>query len=471
MKPIQTVVRFSVYTLLCLLFWQCSKDKDKNPAAIPTEPVLALSQAAVTFEAGETQKQITVNNAGSSELRWRAKENPDQPWLSIAPDSGKAGDQMTMAVNPAQLVPGTHNASIQFTSNGGDKTLALTVLISKLAVPDFLVGFESSEGSKQLQIQNLGAGKLNWSISERPDLPWLTANPASGENAATVTLTVDRSAAANVGSYSGSLLVTSTGGSDTVVVAMSKLPSSVFLDEFSAGLDNWTFSRSTGITKNGFLELTGTVSGYFGTASHQISPVRAAPWSYRLAFGRKNTSATASMVMQTDDIGTIFVSAFRFDLISGSDRNWQAAAFLFNLSTLQGGWALLENTSYSVSSRIKNTPGALNDVTWAMKSSRAIEISVDGAPFHQSNILNQLGLDITVGLEAVEIWAIYNSTTVADWALLRDVDQPGTALGKTAPSPAKAMVMELARKEAFRQFADGTLRSLPTLQEVYERIR
>jgi hypothetical protein len=462
-------MRVAVFAVLGFFFWQCGS-KDKSSTAPPTNPVLSLSQQALTFEAGETQKTIVINNGGAGNLTWRARENPDQPWLAIAPDSGKAGDPMTITVTAAQLNPGTHTASIQFTSNGGDQALPLTVFISKLSMPEPRIGFDSSENSKTVQIQNLGAGKLNWSVTESPDMPWLTVNPASGENAGTLTLTVDRSSV-NTGSHSGALIVTSTGGSDTLVVAMSKLPSSVFVDEFSQDLSNWTLSRASGIVQNGFLEVKGTTSGFFGTAEHVISPVKAAPWAYRLAFGRKTNSSSSNMMMGTDDAGTITVSAFRFDILSGSDRNWQAAAFLFNSSTFQGGWALLEDDSYSISPKIKNGAGAMNDVTWVMKASRGIEIYVDGALFYQSNVLNELGLSITVGLETVEIWTPYNATALADWALVRDVDLPGKVTRNKSRSAEREMVMEIAKQQAFQQLEDGTWQNLPTLKEAYERIR
>ena len=461
-----------IFFVAGLLSWQCGKDNPSTPST-PEVPVLSLSQSSVTFEAGERQKSVTVNNSGSGNLTWQATETPEQPWLVIMPSSGVAGDRMTITIHDSLLSPGSHGVSIQFTSNGGDQALPLTVLIAKLSVSEDAIGFESTENSKTLQIQNLGAGRLNWQISEVPELPWLSVNSTSGENAATVTLNVDRSAV-NTGGHSGSLVLNSTGGSDTVLVSMSKLPSSVFLDEFSGNLNNWRITDALAVIENGFLLLTGTSPTRFGIAAHSILPARAAPWAFRLAFGRKNSKsgAVSSMVMQTNDTGTITVSAFRFDLLSGSSsRNWQAAAFLFNSSNLSGGWGLLQNDSFSNSSQITLEPGMTNDVAWAMKPSKVIEVFVNGAPFHQSNVLNELNIGtISVSLESVEIWASDDLTTIADWALVRDVDQPGIQFSGTEIKEG-SVVFEYARRIAFQQFKDGSWKQLPTLKELYRQIQ
>ncbi|MFQ5768915.1 MAG: BACON domain-containing protein [bacterium] len=468
MKKIIFYAGFSVYFFLCLLFWQCSS----SPTA--PEPRLSLSEQSLTFEAGETQKVVTISNSGGGELTWSAQENPDQPWLSISPDSGQAGVQMTITIDPTLLNPGSHTGSIRITSNDGDQDLPLTVLISKLSLSVPMIVYESSENSKPLEIRNLGAGKLNWNISKLGNLPWLEVNPTSGENNMMVTVTVDRSGV-NTGSYFGALVISSTGGIDTVSVAMSKLPSSIFLDEFSGDLSNWTVTNATGKTNNGLLELTGTSSTRFGVASHDISPVRAAPWLYRLAVGRKNSlnSAVSSMVMETNDVGTIIIFAYRFDLISDSDANWAAGAFLLNTSTFQGGWALLEDDAKGLSQNIKIGPDELNDISWAMKPSKDIEIYVDGTLFYQSDILNQINIGIIgVSLESVNIWASDDLTTIADWALVRDVDIPGNVLFSVEERhESRLAIMEFARQEAFRRFKDGTWKQMPTLKQLYEQIR
>jgi hypothetical protein len=431
----------------------------------------------VTFDAGgETTKTITVGNSGDGELTWTAQEAVDEPWLSISPASGDAGDQLTITINPANLSSGSHDATIQITSNGGDEILGVLALISELLVSPGAVSFESSASSIELQIQNVGAGNLNWTISTLSSIPWLSMSQSSGENSLTISLTVDRSVV-NTGRYSGSFVINSTGGSQTISVSMSKLPSSIFVEEFSGNLTAWDFFDGTGTINNGFLELTATSSDFFGLISHIISPIRSAPWLYRAAFGRKNdvASSISSMVMLTDDDGDVIVPAFRFDIIADPDTNWLAAGFVFNNASGQGLWGHFEN-GIGKSSLLGIGANEINDISWAMKPSKTMEVYVEGSLFYQTDeilaLQNQIGEDISTGLGEIHLWAGPNVTTIADWVLVRDVDIPGKVqFQDSARSERNRAILASAMQAAYTQLRSGTWRNMPSLRQAINQVR
>ncbi len=457
---------------LCSLvaIFRCSK----NPAS--SEPTISISTLLALFEPGQTTKNVTIGNKGGGELTWSAIEATDMPWLSIYPDSGQGGDQLTITINPANLNGGTHNASIQITSNGGDENLSVSVLISELLITPDVINFESSETSKELQIQNLGAGNLYWTISTFSNTPWLSLSSSSGKNAATVTLTVDRSFASGT-RISESLLINSTGGNQNVSVSATNLPSSIVLEEFSDDLLNWDISDATGSLNNGFLELTGNNVNSIGQAGFELTSTRAAPWTYRVAFGRKNDFETAqsSIGMITDDDGTIMIIAFRFDVTTDPVTNWIAAGFVYDSNTGNGVWGHFEN-GFGHSTLIKTNPGEINDISWVMKPSKEIEIYVDGSLFFQTNELlaleSTINEEITTGLAYVFIWATYNVTTIADWALIRDVDSPSKIhLGTSSLSGERRAIIEYARKKANDQFKNGSWQNIPSLKEVIQQFK
>lgn len=463
------IIGVFIISVIALMLTDSCKKSDSGVNS-PT-PLLVFSDTAVIFDAGQSQKIVSISNGGEGTLTWKLTKNAADTWLTVTPDSGTSGTQLTITIDPTQLLPGTHASSLGFKSNGGDKTLSITVLISKLLLSVHTTSFSSTEDTKLIQISNSGAGKLNWNLIESPEISWLAEDISSGENEASINFTVDRTGLPT-GSQNGLIVISSTGGTDSLHIAMTKLPSSSFVEEFSTNLNNWVISNASSSIVNGLLELTGTSSTSYGTAAHAISPAKTEPWAYRLAFGRKNSSTSYSrMVMMTNDAGTIVVPALSFDIAPKSDRNWEALAFVFNYSTLSGGWALLDNDAMGTSSNIKTDPGLINDITWTVSAAKKIEIFVNGVTFYQSNILNELGITIETGLESVEIWTISGLTTTADWAIVRDVASPESKIA--APTmPSKTEIMkEKAKTELMRITQEGTSNKLPTLREALEKYR
>lgn len=456
-------------TILCLvILLGCSNDKSTSPES--EDPTLALSVSELLFEAGEVLKAVVISNSGGGDLSWTAQENPEQSWLSIEPNSGVAGDQLNVTINPDSMQPGTSSGNIQIRSNGGNQNLPITALISNLSLSDSILAFTEDDTVKTVQIQNTGAGNLNWNISPT-NIAWLSISQTSGENDLGVTFRVDTDLLSS-SSENIDLTITSTGGTKVISVSVMLFPTSIFLDDFSDDLSEWNVANADGEIQNGLLELTGTSSTYVGKAEYEFDTNISAPWCFRTKYGRKNDEdGTAMMYMSIDDPGTIVVSALRFDIFSDSGDNWAAVAFIFNLSTFSGGWALLEENAIGYSSDINGDAGGLNDIAWAMTSDKEINIYLDGDLFYSTNILNELGMTISVGLESVEIWTNEDQTTWADWALVRDVDDPvNKRIAEMDGQPTIAQKVKL-KEIASKQAAKLSIDALPTLSELYEQLR
>ena len=439
----------------------------KNDSIVnPLTPVLTLSDTTLTFEAGQSQRMITITNSGEGELLWNLQRNSADAWLTVTPDSGTTGTQMTITVDPKALVPGSHSSWILVKSNGGDKKVSILVLIPKLHLSVRSTNFSASENTKTIQISNEGAGRLNWSLSESPDIGWLSEDITFAEYSASIILTVDRAGIAT-GNQHGMVIISSAGGADSVQITMTRLPSSNFVEEFDTDLNNWIFTDASATLTNGFLEINGTTSGSYGTAAHAISPLKSEPWAYRLSYGRKFAdSALCKMVMYINDQGTLTIPVLSFDIGPYGGGNWQAMVYAYNNSTASGRWAILTDDSRGMSPRIKTDPNMMNDITWAVSGTKNLEIYVDGELFYQSNIFNEVGVPIEVGLESIEIWAQPYSTTSADWVLVRDVSNP--ELQNTAPriSTTHAMIRQQAKAELMRITRDDAWDQLPTMKEV-----
>lgn len=86
--------------------------------------------------------------------------------------------------------------------------------------PDTL-DFGESDTVRALYVSNVGVGTLDWSMSEDPELAWITdIRPATGADDDTVAVTVSRQGMSS-GSYSGWVRVRSNGGHRKIRVSMT----------------------------------------------------------------------------------------------------------------------------------------------------------------------------------------------------------------------------------------------------------
>jgi hypothetical protein len=89
-----------------------------------------------------------------------------------------------------------------------------------LSVTPTTLNFGTTQTSLSFHIMNTGGGTLTWTVTESPDKPWITSiTPASGSGNAAVTVTVNRSLLVG-SSDTGTLAVSSNGGSANVIVSI-----------------------------------------------------------------------------------------------------------------------------------------------------------------------------------------------------------------------------------------------------------
>src|SRR5260370_8577811 len=99
-------------------------------------PILIISPSELDFGTllvGSTATlQVAVSNTGGQPLTWNVDTGGTR-WLSVVPDSGTipTGGQQAINVtaNASSLAPGTYTADLNLTSNGGNTSLSLKVVL------------------------------------------------------------------------------------------------------------------------------------------------------------------------------------------------------------------------------------------------------------------------------------------------------------------------------------------------------
>jgi len=203
---------------------------------VPAIAAFSVTPAVLPFDSTQSTMVFTIQNTGGKVLHWNALENPDQSWItSVNPANGTlpigSSANVTVAVNRSGLTKGNYQGLIKVTSNGGENSVSVNMIVTELpvlAVSPTTLNFEHDQTTLSFNISNNGGSTLQWQACELPEKTWITAiNPASGSLAkggsATVSVTVDRSGMAN-GSYPGVVNVTSNSGSQYVNVFMTVQP-------------------------------------------------------------------------------------------------------------------------------------------------------------------------------------------------------------------------------------------------------
>jgi hypothetical protein len=211
-------------------------------------PILFVDPLTVDFGETADRRSFTISNAGGGTLTWTVSDT--RPWLSVSPTSGTGNATITVTVDRSGLPAGPRSGSISITSNGGNATVAATIVVP-VPVPVLNVFpsallFPAGTNYKFLSIQNFGNGELYWSISS--DQTWLWAIPPSSQNDREVTVNIDRSGLGE-STYNGNLTVTSNGGNATIpvtVVGGPLLRVSTYLLQFSPSVTTKTFRIENG---------------------------------------------------------------------------------------------------------------------------------------------------------------------------------------------------------------------------------
>ncbi|MDX9975792.1 MAG: VWA domain-containing protein, partial [FCB group bacterium] len=201
-------------------------DVDVSVQVPQQAPALVLSPADLDFGVSTTTTVLNVTNAGSGDLTWQLSE--DIPWLTLSAESGTlptASFPVTVTVDRSGLDEGEHNGQITATSNGGNATVDVQLVVAPpaLNVTPLTLQFGSSATNKLLAIENVGSGSLDWAINTSAFPTWLRISQDHGTVGATATpivVTCDRTGVAK-GTHSHEFEVQWDKGAFTVTANMS----------------------------------------------------------------------------------------------------------------------------------------------------------------------------------------------------------------------------------------------------------
>jgi hypothetical protein len=106
--------------------------------APPPQPILAISPAAVSFNATQgganpSSQNVSITNAGSGTLSFSVAT--DQTWLSASPTSGNAPQSVALTATTGNLSPGTYTGHVTVTSSGTQGSPASVTVTFNVASP------------------------------------------------------------------------------------------------------------------------------------------------------------------------------------------------------------------------------------------------------------------------------------------------------------------------------------------------
>jgi hypothetical protein len=192
----------------------------------PALPMAEISPTMLALGKEESSTTIYVTNAGGGTLTW-SWQTP--AWVALDPSSGATAPRATTAIvvtpDRSALGDGTHTATLTFASDGGAKTVGLSVVVAssaRIAVTPDHVEFGTSTTSAGVTITNAGGMPLTWTGWD--DVAWLAASPSSGtvapHSSVSVLLAADR-ADLTAGTYTSTFSIESAAGTASVGVSLT----------------------------------------------------------------------------------------------------------------------------------------------------------------------------------------------------------------------------------------------------------
>jgi len=190
----------------------------------PNSPQLSAYPVSLDFKSSTVEMTFYISNSGTGMLTWNITD--DKSWISYSPNSGTTEteiDEIKVNVDRLGLSPGVHTGNISISSDGGNQNIVISLTVPdepSLSVSPQTLNFGEAKNAMTFDVANAGTGDLIWSLSDNQE--WITANPTSGTNFGTVNVSVNRNSL-SPGDYSGTLTVSSNGGTGYVSVQM-KMP-------------------------------------------------------------------------------------------------------------------------------------------------------------------------------------------------------------------------------------------------------
>jgi len=203
--------------------------------------VLAVNPAGLDFgkmDPGTTKTlQETASDSGGQSLTWNV-DTGGTNWLSVDTGNGtvQPGGNQTINVkaDTSNLSPGPYSATLNFTSNGGNKSVQVSLVVNtpiqppKIAVSPNPLDFGALDpnATKTLPetVKNTGGQSLSWNLDTTSLPGWLSVDKSSdtvqANSSETINVTVN-TANLKPGPYSATLNFTSNGGNASVSVTLT----------------------------------------------------------------------------------------------------------------------------------------------------------------------------------------------------------------------------------------------------------
>jgi Viral BACON domain/Flagellar-associated PapD-like len=207
-----------------------------SPAVLAVNPP-GLDFGSMDPNTAKTLPEI-VKNTGGQSLNWNIDPNSLPGWLSVDTGSGtvQPGNQqpINVTVNTSNPSPGPYSATLNFTSNGGNASIPVSVTVNappKIGVSPNPLDFGSvtygNTATLQESVSNSGGQSLNWNLDPNSLPGWLSVDTSSGTvqpgNQQPINVTANTSNL-SPGSYTATLNFTSNGGNVSVTVTITVVP-------------------------------------------------------------------------------------------------------------------------------------------------------------------------------------------------------------------------------------------------------
>jgi hypothetical protein len=302
------------------------------PPATVVPPALTVFPTALNFGPEGLQENFLITNTGGGSLTWTV--TADETWAVVTTPSGDTTtetDRVFISADRTGLVPGTYNAILTVSSNGGTSTIPIALEVPGtplIQVNPQTLTILGEATQTDFTITNLGTGTLTWSIlSVDPDsldfveVPsFLTVTPEEGTTApganSQATVAVSRDDVPE-GVSGVTLAVTSDSGTvlvELVFAASANLPAVIGVDpstlDFGESVNQLVLSIFNDGPAGSLLDFTLSTDN---PALISFSPASGQSFSTGNEFERDNIEIVVSIdrrqLQDTEDGGTITISA------------------------------------------------------------------------------------------------------------------------------------------------------------------
>jgi hypothetical protein len=204
-------------------------------ASADSGSVLVVNPTSLTFNyqqggAMPATQTLSASNGRSSHY---SVATSGAAWLTVAPTSGYLPASIKVSVNPGSLVPGTYNASVtvstRYHSVNVPITFTVTAPISKLSVSPTSLTFNYQQGGTTPSAQSLSVASSGTAIAYTDSSSgglWLSVSKTNGTTPGTIAVSIVNTSSLSVGTYNGSVSISSNNGSANVPVTLNVTSSS-----------------------------------------------------------------------------------------------------------------------------------------------------------------------------------------------------------------------------------------------------